>query len=384
VVLDARVVVGTGGGPEKTILNSPRFLEPGGYRNLCAYLHAPADPGAAVLRQRAADRGAPFVSVPDRGPWDWRVPLDLLSLCRRERVAVWHGHDYKTNALGLLLWRFWKMRLVTTLHGWVHHTGRTPLYYAVDRWCLPRYELVICVSTDLHEAALKCGVRPERCVLVENGIDTEEYRRTLGVAEAKARRGVPPGRLVVGAVGRLSAEKGFDRLIRVADRLLKAGVDLELWIAGAGDLEGELRALARSLGCEERVRLLGYRTDTIDLYQAMDVFALSSLREGLPNVLLEAMALRVPVVSTRIAGIPRLIADGENGLLVGPGDDDALAAALAALLASPGLRARLADAGRATLEQRFSFARRMDTVRRLYDGLLGRPTRDDVVVPALS
>jgi glycosyltransferase involved in cell wall biosynthesis len=384
VVLDARVVVGTGGGPEKTILNSPRFLEPSGYRNLCAYLHAPADPGAAVLRQRAADRGAPFVSVPDRGPWDWRVPLDLLSLCRRERVAVWHGHDYKTNALGLLLWRFWKMRLVTTLHGWVHHTGRTPLYYAVDRWCLPRYELVICVSADLHEAALKCGVRPERCVLVENGIDTEEYRRRLSVEEAKARCGVPAGRLVVGAVGRLSAEKGFDRLIRVADRLLKAGVDLELWIAGAGGLEGELRELARSVGCEERVRLLGYRSDTIDLYQAMDVFALSSLREGLPNVLLEAMALRVPVVSTRIAGIPRLVADGENGLLVGPGDDDALVAALADLLASPDLRARLADAGRATVEERFSFARRMDRVRRLYDGLLGRPTRDDDVIPALS
>ena len=62
----------------------------------------------------------------------------LLDICRRERVTIWHGHDYKSNLLGLLLRRFWPMRLVTTVHGWVHHTARTPLYYAIDRWCLPR------------------------------------------------------------------------------------------------------------------------------------------------------------------------------------------------------------------------------------------------------
>src|SRR5205823_5168756 len=117
VVLDARVVTGSGGGPDKTILNSPRFLEPLGYRMVCAYLHPPADAGFAVIRQNAERYRAPLVAIPDRGPWDWRVVTDLLAACKRERVAVWHGHDYKTNALGLLLKRFWPMRLVTTVHG---------------------------------------------------------------------------------------------------------------------------------------------------------------------------------------------------------------------------------------------------------------------------
>src|SRR5947209_3851879 len=191
VVLDARVVTGSGGGPDKTILNSPRFLGPLGYRMLCAYLHPPDDPGFEVLRRTAARYKAPLVEVPDRGPWDWRVVTELLAVCKREKVAVWHGHDYKTNALGLLLKRLWPMRLVTTVHGWVHHTGRTPLYYKLDQMCLPRYERVICVSGDLLETCLGSGVPARNCVLLENGIDAAEYTRRQTAAEARAGLGFP-------------------------------------------------------------------------------------------------------------------------------------------------------------------------------------------------
>src|SRR4051795_9850116 len=91
VVLDTRVVSGAGGGPEKTILNSPRFLVPAGYRMLCAYMHPPGDPGFEVLRRRAEAWQAPLLSIHDRGPWDWSVLPQILRICRRERVAIWHG-----------------------------------------------------------------------------------------------------------------------------------------------------------------------------------------------------------------------------------------------------------------------------------------------------
>src|SRR5262249_30979458 len=110
-VLEARVVCGSGGGPDKTILNTPRFLTAAGYHTLCAYMHPPGDPGFAQLRHKALAWQAPLLSVPDRGPWDWQVVWHLLQICRRERVSIWHGHDYKSNALGLLLGRFWPMRL---------------------------------------------------------------------------------------------------------------------------------------------------------------------------------------------------------------------------------------------------------------------------------
>jgi glycosyltransferase involved in cell wall biosynthesis len=372
VVLDARVVSGSGGGPDKTILNQPRFLARAGYLNMCAYMHPPDDPGFEQLRSKAQTWQAPLIAIPDRGPWDWRIVPALLQTCRRHRVRIWHGHDYKSNLLGLLLRRFWPMRLVTTVHGWVKHTRRTPLYYWIDRLCLPRYEKVICVSPDLQQECQAVGVTAERCVLIENAIDVEEFSRRRSVEEAKSGQGIDPARLVVGAVGRLSPEKGFDLLIRAADRLLANGVNLELMIAGDGDERAHLQELIQQLGRGDRIRLLGFRADLRELYEAMDVFALSSHREGLPNVVLEAMALEVPVVATHIAGIPRLIDNGVSGLLVPPGSVDELVGALGRLLADAKLRRQLRRTGRRTIESRYSFAARMKRIETLYDELLGR------------
>jgi len=372
VILDARVVTGAGGGPDKTILNSPRFLAPLGYRMVCAYMHPPRDPGFDVLRARAERAGAPLVSIPDRGAWDWRVFTEALRVCRRERVTVWHGHDYKTNALGLVLKRFHRMRLVTTVHGWVHHTARTPLYYRIDKFCLPRYEKVICVSDDLYEACRKAGVREKNCVLLENGIDGTEYSRARALAEAKAALGLPANGFVIGGVGRLAAEKGFDVLIRALHALVARGIDAHLVLVGDGGERGALEALAREQGLSERVRFAGWQPDVRPYFEALDVFALSSYREGLPNVLLEAMALEVPVVSTRVNGVPRLIEDGTNGFLVTAGDADGLSHALGTLLTSADLRARFRAAGRHTVETKFSFAARMKRLAELYDVLLDR------------
>jgi len=371
VVFDTRVVTGSGGGPDKTILNSPRFLAPLGYRMLCGYMHPPGDPGFEVIRKKAEQAGAPLVSIPDRGAWDWRVVAELLAVCRREKVAVWHGHDYKTNALGLLLKRFWPMRLVTTVHGWVQHTARTPLYYKVDQLCLPRYERVICVSDDLFEACLGCGVPARNLVLLENAIDAAEYARRRTVAEAKAALGFPPGGLLVGAVGRLSGEKAFDVLIRAVHSLVRKGLDVRLVVVGEGGERANLERLVAELGMGDRVTLPGWQADVRGYFEAMDVFALSSLREGLPNVLLEAMALEVPVVATRINGVPRLVQDGRNGFLVEAGDPAALATALLGLLTNDGLRGLFRAAGRRTVEGRYSFPTRMEKLKRLYDDLLG-------------
>lgn len=375
VVFDTRVVTGAGGGPEKTILNSPRFLEPLGYRMVCGYLHPPGDPGYEVIRTKAAQARAPLVSVPDRGFWDWRVVRDLLRACREHKVSIWHGHDYKTNALGLLLRRFHRMRLVTTAHGWVQQTSRTPLYYRVDRWCLPRYERVVCVSTDLYDACAAAGVPKQRLVLLDNSIDAADYARRRSVAEAKAALGFPAASQLIGAVGRLSGEKAFDVVIRAAHALLKTGRDVRLVILGEGGERAALERLVAELGLADRVTLAGWQADVRGYFEAMDAFALSSLREGLPNVLLEAMALEVPVVATRVNGVPRLVQDGENGLLVEAGDPAPLAAALDRLLGDAALQGRFRAAGRGTVEGRFSFAERIRKLAAVYEELLARPAR---------
>ena len=372
VIFDTRVVTGSGGGPDKTILNSPRFLEPLGYRMLCGYLTPPGDPGYADIERKAAKYAAPLISIPDRGPTDWRIIPTLLKVCRDENVAVWHGHDYKTNALGLLLKKFWPMRLVTTLHGWIKQTARTPLYYRIDRLCLPRYERVLCVSDDLYTAARNSGVSDRKCLLLENGIDTVEYTRRRGVAEAKVELGMPPEEFLIGAVGRLSPEKAFDLLLRSVKALRDSGHAVRLVIVGEGDDRARLEALRAELGLQGVVELPGWQSDVRKIYEAMDLFVLSSLREGLPNVLLEAMALKVPCIATRIAGIPKLIGHGVDGWLVEPGDGSALTDGITRLVCNSELRSRYANDARATIVKRYDFQRRIQRLARVYDELLSR------------
>jgi len=371
MVLHVRVVTGHGGGPEKTILNSPRFLRPLGYDAKLAYLHPPDDAGFESIRRRGEALEAEVISVPDRGPLDWRVVRQLARLCRDERVAIWHGHDYKSNLLGLLVRSVWPMQLITTLHGWTNLTGRTPFYVKIDKWCLKYYRAAICVSDDLVEECRRLGIRNERCYLVHNAIDTDDYCRSRSIAEAKRELGFEAGGTLVGAVGRLSPEKGFDLLIRAIVKLRESGLPVELAIAGDGAARSDLQRLIDQLGCGGYVRLLGHVADPRRLYEAMDVYALSSLREGLPNVLLEAMALEVPIVATRIAGVPKMVTDGDDGLLVEAGSVEALARALAQLTSDAGLRRDLAAAGRRTVERSFSFRRRMERIVAIYDEVLG-------------
>ena len=264
------------------------------------------------------------------------------------------------------------MRRVTTVHGWVKRTWKTPLYYWIDRWSIRRYDQVICVSTDLYERCLSIGVPADRCWYVPNGVDTEEYARDLAPEEARKRLGAPPDRPLIGMVGRLSREKRCDLAIRALELLRQDGVDAELWIAGDGDERASLERLVADLDLGDRVRFTGYVADPSQLYQALDLLVMSSIREGLPNSLLEAMALEVPVVATDVAGIGGLIVDGENGLLVEPSSAEALKGGMGRMLGSRDLGARLGLEGRRTVVESFSFEERMSRMRQIYDKALAR------------
>ncbi len=363
-VMHGRIVSGRGGGPEKTILNSPRFLANTRWREMALYLHAPGDAGIHELEAQARALDCPFFAIPERLPIDLVVLKQIADLCVRENVRIWHGHDYKSNLYGLLLRPLCNFRLVTTVHGWVQKTSKTPLYWAVDRWSLKRYERVVAVSQDLYESCAELGVDPSRLSLIENGIDIDAWKRRGPASASPLRAGIPPGRLVVGAVGRLSDEKGFDLLIEAVMRAVFRGADIELWIAGEGPARAQLDALAaKSNG---RVRMLGFRSDVRELMEAFDVFALSSLREGLPNVVLEAMACEVPLLATRCGGVEAVVRDDVEAVLVPVSSSKALEDGLVRLAADASLRLRLARTGRDRVERDFSFARRMHRFADLY------------------
>jgi len=360
-VLHGRVCVGAGGGPEQTILSSAPYLAKHGVSVRAAYLHRAGDAEFEYVRSEASSRGTPLHAIVDRGPWSRRTLRKIEALCEAQAIDVWHGHDYKSNLIGLWLRRRLPLRLVTTVHGWVHRTRRTPLYFALDRWAISKYDQVVAVADDLAASCVRCGVDPRRLQTIENAFDPSRVR-----ARAVKGRTVRSGRLRIVSVGRLSSEKGLDLLLDAVARLGDDGLDVCVTLAGVGDEESRLRKQVADLGLTDRVEFMGFVKDVADVLASADIFAMPSRREGLPQALIEAMAAGLPAVAARAGGVPEMIEDGANGILVECEDRAALHLGLRRLVVDPDLRARIGREAARRAGERFSYERRSRLLADVY------------------
>jgi len=227
---------------------------------------------------------------------------------------------------------------------------------------------VTCTAFNRERLAEVCGAARLHCIY--HGVDLRRFS-----ARREAPRGAPPRIL---SVGRLVPKKGFPTLLRALARLAERGVAFQGTLIGSGPQRAELEALLRELGLGGRVELLGPMTqdELLGHYAVADCVALACQvqddgdRDGIPNVLVEAAALGVPVVSTRISGIPELVLDGETGLLVPPGDVGALADALERVLRDRAFADSLARAGRARVEELYDLERNTARLGSIFRGAL--------------
>lgn len=273
-----------------------------------------------------------------------RAEVGRLLLARRYDVV--HAHWVLPNAamaLGVL--RAHGVPLVVSLHGSdVYLAEKSPFAGAFARRALEAAGAVTACSGDLAGRALALGAPAARLRTVPYGVDLERFAPGDDGAELRARLGARPDALLVLAIGRLVEKKGFAVLLEAA---ALAGAGLQVAIAGAGDLAPALRERAAALGAP--VTLVGPLAHDLvpRALRAADVVTVPSVVDragnvdGLPNTLLEALAAGRPLVASRVAGIPDVVEDGRNGLLVAPGDPAALAAALCRLAGDPDLRERL-------------------------------------------
>lgn len=253
-------------------------------------------------------------------------------------------------------------------------------------WCYRRANLFLAVSPRFVESYAAAGLPSDRLLIIANGVDLQRFRPVHGAARAALRRdlGLPADALVVLFVGFFSREKQPHVLFDAwAEAVAATSPDAVLQFVGATrssyhevdeTLVDDIRARAAALGLATRVRFVEQTLEIERFHGAADIFVLPSLREGLPNALLEAMSCGAACIATRLAGITdHIITGGENGVLVPPGDGAALARALAALAADPGARARMGAEARRTIEARYALSITADSHLRAYRRLLGRP-----------
>lgn len=275
------------------------------------------------------------------------------------RIDVVHTHRYKDNLLSIVAAKVAGVRhVVRTVHGLMEPARgwaavKSSALTALDSAALSRFaDLVIGVSRHTAAVMRSKGCRSARHVY--NGIDLTKVKASRSGWDVRAELGIAPNVLLFGTAGRLTAVKAQHDFLYAANVILKHEPAAAFLIAGEGVLGNDLRSLARRLGIESHVCFTGERRDVFDLIAALDVFVLPSLAEGIPMVLLEAMALGTPVVATAVGGVPEMITNGETGVLVPPGDPAALAEACLNVARRCAWAQRLAIQARRTVESQFS------------------------------
>ncbi len=316
-------------------------------------------------------------------PWRDAVALArLAALFRRDRVHLVHTHSSKAGILGRVAARVARVPVrVHTVHGWSFHAGQRPavrrLYTALERAAGSFTDRIVVVSEADRRKGLEAGIgREDRYRLLRSGIDPSLYERPAVPREAtRAALGFGPAETVVGTLACLKAQKAPLDFVEAAAAARARNPAMRFFVAGDGELKPAVEARIRALGLEGAVSLLGWRRDVADLLHAMDLFLLTSVFEGLPRAVLQAMAAGVPVVATAVDGTPEVVRDGVTGDLVPAGDPLAAADRLVALAADPERRARYAARAREALSESFDVR---EMVRRLEDvyveALASKPT----------
>lgn len=308
-----------------------------------------------------------------RGP-SLRGALQLLHLAHAERADIIHTHSYKGNILlGFLPKRWRSAPLVATVHGYtdVSLLDRVALYSRVDRVALRRADRVVLVHEGL---ATKPGLNhldDARWRVIENGIQAAETSEPARPLDQQILRMCSGRSLVIGAVGRLSPEKGFDILLRAMSEVLPNYDSAVVLILGEGAERAALERLSIRLGIADRVLMPGYMSDGKAYFRLFDLFVLPSLTEGLPITVLEAMQAGVPVVATKVGGVPQALDEGQGGLLVEPGDPHALAEAIRRCVDDRPLALRRAAHSKTRSSTRFSSEAMATRYLELYHEVVG-------------
>ncbi len=297
--------------------------------------------------------------------------LRLLRLMRTQPVHVLHTHLFGANTWGRVLG---KMAGVPVIIAHEHWSSRSSREVKIDRMLYRMTDRILVPSEASKRLIMEMEDIPAGYLdVVYNGVDISLFSPdATDAAQARQELGIGQDDIVVGTLGRLSADKGGqDDLLWAVNEARKSHPAIRLLVVGDGPLRPGLEKMASELGMMDTGTALfaGTRTDVARMLSAMDVFVLPSLKEALPIAVLEAMAMCLPVVTTRVGGVPEIAQDGTTALLVPPGDRSALKYALLRLLDDQGLRGRLGCAGQAHVHDHFTMDKMVKHVEQIYERL---------------
>jgi glycosyltransferase involved in cell wall biosynthesis len=301
-----------------------------------------------------------------------RVASQVYSILKNGSFDLVHTHGYFADICSVPMTRILGIPSISTCHGFIRNDHKLKIYNKLDAYALRCCKIVIAVSEALKIELIQAGIKESLIKVIPNAVPSFLSKQNVQQLRQKKRLslGINSGCFAVGYLGRLSKEKGLTFLIKAISDLKKESTELKLILVGDGPERQILERQVHDCGLYEMVIFAGFQEETESWISSFDLFVLPSLSEGTPLALLEAMAIGVPVLASSVGGVPKVITDEVNGLLVSPGNSRSLGDKILRLKNNPELLSKYARAGLVTVNQNYNIFDWSKKIENSYERIL--------------
>lgn len=360
------------GGPEKQILEHLKRLNAEKYTAVLASFCEKNGENELLDRAKSADIKTCEIRMTHA--LDFRALMILLKKLKRENIDLLCVHGYKSVIMGWYARKKLGIPVLVFSRGYTAEDRKVAFYEWLERQFLSKLDGIISVSKGQQKKLHAFGVKARKEWIVYNAVEIpEQSLNDLSQSSRNdvcSRLGVSPEKKLVVTAGRLSMEKGHRYLVEAIAKMGDKAKGINFVFCGSGPEQESLQEQSRKLGVGDKCYFVGFRRDIPDIFRVMDLFVLPSLTEGLPNVILEAFACKKPVISTCVGGVPELVTNDKNGLLIEACNPGALAIAMEKCIQSEELLHDLGESGFQTVREDFTFARQSKLTEQIYAELV--------------
>jgi len=322
------------------------------------------------FEREAKKRNLKFYLLKQNHYYDPTLISQTKELVKRHNFNIIQTHGHKANFIARFLKNSIQIPWLCFVHGWTDEDLKIRLYNRIDRWAIKGAHRVVAVSEDMKAKLVKIGIPEQKLTVIHNAIEDNGFYRDSPDPDLRKQFAADSDTLLVGVIGRLSREKGQRVFLEAWERVCKQVSKAKAILIGDGADRKILEGICIQKGLQDKVIFVGHQVNPHPFYRILDLVVMPSLSEGLPNVPLEALAHKKPIVATSVGGTPEIIEDGKNGILVKPGDPNNLSKAILALLGSSEKRNLMGANGLSSFYPKFSPENRALKILSVYRELL--------------
>lgn len=359
------------GGPGKTILNSAKYIDNAIYKMHIGLFSNNDKDLQSDLACAARKNCIPVLILPDKRGIQLYGLKALINYIDLYNIEILHTHGYKTNLYGIATrLANSKVKIVSTYHGWIINNRKQKIYYSLDLVISILFNAIIPVSKEIYLKLPKPVRELSTTRIIHNGIVLSDYKATGQRDRIRGLYNINPCDVLIGVIGRLSREKGCLEALKALKITAEAGIQVRMIFVGEGPLQNELSQYAKGLKICDLVTFAGYQFPVQPYFEGIDMLLCPSFTEGVSNVILEAMAYKIPVVATNVGGNVEIINNKKSGMIVQAGRPKEWADTIASLIKNSIEKKRLVENAYQTVATKFNFMLNIAKTEDLYADLV--------------